>query len=100
MDRIAVVHGDTDRVPVGGGTFGSRSMQQGGAAVQQVSIALAERARALAAELLEADPDTYYITEHYEGYTSVLVRLRRVHPDALRDLIAMAHAFMSSRRAR
>lgn len=55
MDRIAVVHGDTDRVPVGGGTFGSRSLQQGGAAVQQVSIELADRARALAAELLEAD---------------------------------------------
>jgi carbon-monoxide dehydrogenase large subunit len=57
MDRIDVVHGDTDRVPVGGGTFGSRSLQQGGAAVQQVSIELADRARALAAELLEADAD-------------------------------------------
>jgi carbon-monoxide dehydrogenase large subunit len=55
MDRIEVVHGDTDRVPVGGGTFGSRSLQQGGAAVQQVSIEVADRARALAAELLEAD---------------------------------------------
>lgn len=52
------------------------------------------------AELLEADPDTYYITEHYEAYTTVLVRLKRVHRDALRDLIAMAHTFMSSRRAR
>jgi carbon-monoxide dehydrogenase large subunit len=42
---------------VGGGTFGSRSLQQGGAAVQQVSIEVADRARALAAELLEADVD-------------------------------------------
>ena len=57
MDRIDVVHGDTDRVPVGGGTFGSRSLQQGGAAVQQVSIEVVDRARALAAELLEADVD-------------------------------------------
>jgi aerobic carbon-monoxide dehydrogenase large subunit len=55
MNRIDVVHGDTDRVPVGGGTFGSRSLQQGGAAVQQVSVELADRARSLAAELLEAD---------------------------------------------
>ena len=55
MDRIEVVHGDTDRVPVGGGTFGSRSLQQGGAAVQQVSIEVVDRARSLAAELLEAD---------------------------------------------
>jgi aerobic carbon-monoxide dehydrogenase large subunit len=57
MDRIEVVHGDTDRVPVGTGTFGSRSLQQGGAAVQKVSIEVLERARALAAELLEASID-------------------------------------------
>jgi carbon-monoxide dehydrogenase large subunit len=57
MDRIDVVHGDTDRVPVGGGTFGSRSLQQGGAAVQQVSIEMVDRARTLAATLLEADVD-------------------------------------------
>jgi aerobic carbon-monoxide dehydrogenase large subunit len=55
MERIDVVHGDTDRVPVGGGTFGSRSLQQGGAAVQKVSVELVDQARALAAELLEAD---------------------------------------------
>jgi carbon-monoxide dehydrogenase large subunit len=57
MERIDVVHGDTDLVPVGGGTFGSRSLQQGGAAVQQVSIEIVDRARALAAQLLEADVD-------------------------------------------
>jgi carbon-monoxide dehydrogenase large subunit len=42
---------------VGGGTFGSRSLQQGGAAVQQVSIEMVDRARTLAATLLEADVD-------------------------------------------
>jgi hypothetical protein len=52
------------------------------------------------AELLDADPATYYVKEHYEGYTSVLVRLKQIHPDALRDLLGMAHTFMSSRRAR
>ena len=51
-------------------------------------------------ELLEADPATYYIKEHYEGYARVLVRLKQVHSDALRDLIRMGHAFVSSRRAR
>jgi hypothetical protein len=40
------------------------------------------------AEMLAADPETYYITDHYEPYEYVLVRLRKVHPDALRDLIA------------
>jgi hypothetical protein len=39
------------------------------------------------AEMLAADPETYYITDHYEPYEYVLVRLAKVHPDALRDLI-------------
>ena len=41
-------------------------------------------------ELLAADPGTYYITDHYLDYPWVLVRLSRVHPDALRDLLAGA----------
>ena len=48
-------------------------------------------------ELLAAEPDTYYITEHYEGYPSVLVRLSRIHPDALRDLLRMACNFASAK---
>lgn len=55
MDRITLVWGDTDRVPVGGGTMGSRSLQQGGAAVDKASAELVERAKQLAASLLEAD---------------------------------------------
>jgi carbon-monoxide dehydrogenase large subunit len=57
MDRIEVIHGDTDLVPVGGGTSGSRSLQLGGAAVHQASAELVELARKRAAELLEANPD-------------------------------------------
>lgn len=55
MDRIEVIHGDTDLVPKGGGTFGSRSLQQGGAAVHQASVELVEIAKSLAASLLEAN---------------------------------------------
>lgn len=55
IDRIELVFGDTDRVPKGGGTFGSRSLQQGGTAVFKVAGELAERAKQLAAKLLEAD---------------------------------------------
>jgi aerobic carbon-monoxide dehydrogenase large subunit len=55
MERITLVWGDTDRVPVGGGTMGSRSLQQGGAAVDKASAELVEQARTLAASLLEAD---------------------------------------------
>ncbi|HWX93505.1 MAG TPA: MmcQ/YjbR family DNA-binding protein [Terriglobales bacterium] len=39
------------------------------------------------AELMAADPEAYYITEHYLNYEWVLVRLGRVHPDAMRDLL-------------
>ncbi len=56
MERISVLHGDTDLVPTGGGTLASRSLQQGGAAVDQAAVELVELARARAAELLEADP--------------------------------------------
>lgn len=45
------------------------------------------------AELIAADPDVYYVTEHYVKYPSVLVRVSRIHPDSLRDLIGMALKF-------
>jgi hypothetical protein len=47
-------------------------------------------------ELIATDPATYYLTDHYVDYASVLVRLSRVHPDALRDLLITAHRFMSA----
>jgi hypothetical protein len=50
------------------------------------------------AELLAADPETYYITDHYVDYPWILVRLPRVHPDALRDLLHGA-ASLASRAA-
>jgi hypothetical protein len=46
------------------------------------------------AELLAADPDVYYVTDHYVGYSAVLVRLSRVNPDVLRDLLGMAYKFV------
>ena len=51
-------------------------------------------------ELIAAEPDTYYLKEHYVDYACVLVRLRRVHPDALRDLLLMGWRFMTSRGQR
>ena len=47
--------------------------------------------------LVEEDPDTYYLKPHYVNYPCVLVRLARVHPDALRDLVAGAHRYVSAR---
>ena len=55
MDKITVRHGDTDAIPVGIGTFGSRSLQLGGTAVHQAALEVKERAKELAADELEAD---------------------------------------------
>ena len=56
VDKITVKWGDTDLVPEGAGTGGSRSLQQGGAAVRQASRELLDVARERAAESLEANP--------------------------------------------
>jgi aerobic carbon-monoxide dehydrogenase large subunit len=56
VDKITVRWGDTDLIPEGGGTGGSRSLQQGGAAVQQASRELLDLARERAADELEANP--------------------------------------------
>jgi hypothetical protein len=42
------------------------------------------------AALMEADPETYFITDHYLNYEWILVRLDRVDPDALQDLLRAA----------
>jgi hypothetical protein len=47
------------------------------------------------AELLAADPTAYYVTDHYLGYTGVLVRLCRVNPEVLRDLLGVAYKFLT-----
>jgi hypothetical protein len=41
-------------------------------------------------EMLAADPETYYITDHYLNYPWILVRLARVHLDAVSDLVRTA----------
>jgi hypothetical protein len=49
------------------------------------------------AELMAAAPDVYYLTDHYMNYPVVLVRLSRIHPDALRDLLGMAWRFVTAK---
>ena len=51
-------------------------------------------------DLIAADPTVYYLTDHYENYPVVLVRLGRVHHDALRDLLGIGWRFVSTRRTR
>ncbi len=54
IDAVTVRHGDTDLVPRGMGTMGSRSLQMGGSAVAMAPDRVLEAARALAADELEA----------------------------------------------
>src|SRR5262249_41426823 len=38
-------------------------------------------------EIMQADPEKFFITDHYLNYPYMLVRLSRVRPDQLRDLL-------------
>jgi aerobic carbon-monoxide dehydrogenase large subunit len=55
MDRVTLVHGDTDQVASGVGTYASRSLQLGGSALHQAALALCEQARGFAAAALRVD---------------------------------------------
>jgi carbon-monoxide dehydrogenase large subunit len=63
MDRISVIHSDTGVVPAGDGTYGSRSLQLGGTAVWNASEQVLEKARLLAAHLLETSPADLMVHE-------------------------------------
>ena len=52
------------------------------------------------AELLAAAPDVYYVPDHYLNYSAVLVRLSSLTPNVLRDLLGMAHKFVTADAAR
>lgn len=47
--------------------------------------------------LLAEAPDVYYVTDHYIPYPMVLVRLSRVTPTVLRDLLRMSHKFVTAK---
>src|SRR5580698_745706 len=88
MDQVTVIHGDTDLIPVGVGTYGSRSLQLGGSAVHKAAIEVKDEARHQVAEILEAaeadvmldtatglwqvrgDPDTALSWAQVAGHTS------------------------------
>jgi carbon-monoxide dehydrogenase large subunit len=57
FDDIEVIHGDTQSSPKGMDTYGSRSLVVGAIAVVYAAQKVVEKARAIAAHMLEADPD-------------------------------------------
>jgi carbon-monoxide dehydrogenase large subunit len=54
LDKIHFVAGDTDRVPQGTGTYGSKSLQIGGTVAAQAAVKVVEKAKRLVADELEA----------------------------------------------
>jgi len=50
--------------------------------------------------LIEDDPATYYLKPHYVNYPCVLVRLSRIHADALHDVVTGAYRFVSATKPR
>ena len=61
VDDIEIVQGDTDQVAQGTGTFGSRSTQLGGSAVHVAAGEVVDKAKEIAADLLEASVDDIVI---------------------------------------
>jgi carbon-monoxide dehydrogenase large subunit len=57
LEQVRVLHGDTDAVPYGNGTMGSRGVTVGGGALAMALDAIRAKARRIAALMLEADPD-------------------------------------------
>jgi carbon-monoxide dehydrogenase large subunit len=88
MERVTVIHGDTDLIPVGVGTYASRSLQLGGSAVYKAAVEVKDEGRRQAADILEAaeadvildtatgtwqvrgDPDTSLSWSQVAGHTS------------------------------
>ena len=78
MERITVKQGDTDLIPTGNGTGGSRSIPIGGSAVRVNIEKMIEQGKGLAAELLEAAEIDVELWAVPKG--SNALSLRRVKP--------------------
>jgi aerobic carbon-monoxide dehydrogenase large subunit len=57
FDNIRFIQGDTNEVPIGRGTYGSRSMMVGGNALRRAADQIIEKAKPMAARMLEASAD-------------------------------------------
>jgi carbon-monoxide dehydrogenase large subunit len=89
-DEITVGHGDTDAIPEGVGTFGSRSLALGGSAMAQAGAQLRDRIIEAAARLLEAAPRDIVLEDGRAGVLGVPKRSL-----TLREIAARAGASLA-----
>jgi carbon-monoxide dehydrogenase large subunit len=83
--NIEIIEGDTDQVPYGSGTFGSRSIAVGGSALDHAAVKVIEKGKTIAAHLLEAAAADIVFAE---GHFAVVGTDRRV---TLREVARVAH---------
>jgi carbon-monoxide dehydrogenase large subunit len=70
MEDVEIVHGDTDRIPYGVGTYGSRSAAIGGSALVKSAEKIRDKLKKIAAHMLEASVEDM-VYDQDEGTVSV-----------------------------
>ena len=103
FDDVEVIHGDTDIVPKGTGTFGSRSLVVGGSAILKASERVRDKASQIAAALLDIQPQQvvleggrFYVEDVQDKYVTWVdvareaYDARKLPPDLERGLEATA----------
>jgi carbon-monoxide dehydrogenase large subunit len=85
MANIEIIEGDTDQVPYGSGTFGSRSIAVGGSALDRAAVKIIDKGKKIAAHLLEASAGDIAFAD---GMFAVAGTDRRV---TLREVARVAH---------
>ena len=80
LSKIEIIEGDTDQVPFGTGTFGSRLIAVGGSALDRAAMKIVAKGKLIAAHLLEAQPDD---VEFAGGWFAIAGTDRRVHFDTV-----------------
>ncbi|MGH7277250.1 MAG: xanthine dehydrogenase family protein molybdopterin-binding subunit, partial [Candidatus Rokuibacteriota bacterium] len=63
FDKVIVRHGDTAAIPMGNGTGGSRSLAVGGSAIMGAALKVQDKARRIAAHMLEAAADDVVLAD-------------------------------------
>jgi carbon-monoxide dehydrogenase large subunit len=86
IEDVEIVHGDTDRVPYGVGTYGSRSAAIGGSALVKSAEKIREKLKKIAAHMLEASVDDM-VYDQDEGTISVAGS-----PDSVKTFAELAFA--------
>ncbi|HEY7517628.1 MAG TPA: molybdopterin cofactor-binding domain-containing protein [Methylomirabilota bacterium] len=88
FDKVVVRHGDTLNTPMGNGTGGSRSLAVGGSAIIGASLKVQQKARRLAAHMLEAAADDVVFENgqyQVKGVPAKALTLAQIAPKAYAD---------------